>query len=138
MANLPEIAVTDSHALIWWITDQRRLLGRRAAAFFDRVDAGGAVVCIPTVVLVELDEAIQSGDVTLAEPFPGFIERLQLTPSRYQVVPLTAPIVVRAHALFAVPERGDRLIAATAAELEYPLITRDPLIVRAIAGEHLW
>lgn len=133
-----EIAVTDTHALIWWITDQRRRLGKQANAFFSRVDAGQAVVCIPTITLVELDEAILDGDLTLGETFPTFVERLETTPSRYQVISLTPAIVIRAHAFFSIPERGDRLIAATAAELGYPLITRDPAIVAAIGGEHLW
>jgi PIN domain nuclease of toxin-antitoxin system len=138
MVRIPEIAVTDTHGLIWWITDQRRLLGRKAARFFKRVDEGAAVVCIPSLVLVELDEAVVYGDVVLDEPFPDFVERLVLTPSRYQVVDLTPEVVVRAHELFAIPERGDRLIAATAAVLGYPLITRDPEIVAAISGHHLW
>lgn len=138
MVKIPEIAVTDTHGLIWWITGQPRLLGRKAAAFFERVDGGAAVVCIPSLVLVELDEAVVYGDVVLDEPFPDFVERLVLTPSRYQVVDLTPEVVVRAHELFAIPERGDRLIAATAAVLGYPLITRDPEIVAAIGGNHLW
>lgn len=138
MPNVPEIAVVDTHALIWWLTDQRRRLGRRANAFFDQVDDGRAIACIPAIVLVELDEALLDGDLILGEPFPQFIERLELTPSRYLVIPLTPSIVVRSHALHTIPERGDRLIAATAADLDYPLITRDPAIVAAIGGEHLW
>jgi hypothetical protein len=51
---------------------------------------------------------------------------------------ITPAIVTRAHHLFAIPERGDQLIAATAAELGDPLLTRDPEIVAAIAGNHLW
>jgi PIN domain nuclease of toxin-antitoxin system len=138
MVKIPEIAVTDTHGLIWWITNQSRLLCRKAARFFSRVDGGAAVVCIPSLVLVELDEAVVYGDVVLDEPFSDFVDRLVLTPSRYQVVDLTPEVVVRAHGLFAIPERGDRLIAATAAVLEYPLITRDPEIVAAIGGDHLW
>ena len=138
MSPSPEIAVTDTHALIWWVTDAGKRLGRNANAFFDRVDRGAAVVCIPTVCLVELDEAIQGGEVDLGEGFSTFVERLETTPSRYRVVPLTTEIVLRSHELFAIPERGDRLIAATAAALEYPLITRDPEIVAAIAGVHVW
>ena len=138
MLKIPEVAVTDTHALIWWVTDQRRKLGRSANAFFDRVDDGKAVVLIPTVALVELDEALHYGDISLEEPFPAFVERLVLTPSRYQVVDLTAEIVTRSHELYGIPERGDRLIAATAAVLNAPLITRDPEIVAAIGGDHLW
>jgi len=135
---VPEIAVTDTHALIWWITDQPKRLGRQARRFFEAVDAGRAVVCVPTISLVELSEAVQDGDLSLGEPFAAFVERLELTPSRYQVVPLTAAIAARAHDLFAIPERGDRLIAATAAELGYPLVTRDPAIVDVIGGDHVW
>lgn len=136
--RLPEIAVADTHALIWWLTDRWALLGRRAGAFFDRVDAGGGVVCIPTLSLVELDEALARGDVRLDQPFPDFVGRLRSTPSRYRIVPLTEEIVLRAHGLFSIPERGDRLIAATAAELDYPLITRDPAITKATGVRQLW
>jgi PIN domain nuclease of toxin-antitoxin system len=135
---VPEIAVTDTHALIWWVTDQTKRLGRRARTFFEAVDAGRAVVCVPTIALVELSEAVQDGDLALGEPFDAFVARLELTPSRYRIVPLTAAIVTRAHDLFAIPERGDRLLAATAAELAYPLVTRDPAIVGAVGGDHLW
>lgn len=138
MARLPEIAVTDTHALIWWLTDQRRLLGRRANAFFDAVDAGGAVVCIPTIVLVELAEVVTSGGIELGESLDRFVDRLALTPSRYLLVDLTLPIVRRSLDLFTIPERADRLIAATAAEMGYPLITRDPEIVRSGRVPHLW
>ena len=47
-------------------------------------------------------------------------------------------IVLRAHTLYAIPERGDRLIAATAAELDCPLITRDPEIARAAGVDLIW
>jgi len=119
----------------WCVSVGRR---RRARRFFEAVDAGRAVVCVPTISLLELSEAVRDGDLSLGEPFAAFVERLELTPSRYQVVPLTAAITARAHDLFAIPERGDRLIAATAAELDVPLVTRDPEIVAAMGGDHVW
>jgi len=45
---------------------------------------------------------------------------------------------VRAHELHAIPERGDRRIAATALELGYPLVTRDAEIAAVIGTEQLW
>lgn len=135
---IPDIAVVDTHVLLWWVGGRTRLLGRRARTFLARVDEGAAVACVPAIVLVEMGEAIQRGVFALDEPFAAFVARLDGTPSRYQVVPLTAAIVSRAHDLYAIPERGDRLIAATARELGYPLITRDPEIAAAIGGEHLW
>ena len=58
--------------------------------------------------------------------------------SRYRVVPLDTAIVARSHELFAIPERGDRLIAATAQHLGLPLITRDLAIARVIRGDVIW
>lgn len=53
-------------------------------------------------------------------------------------VELTWEIVQRAEDLLVIPERGDRLIAATALELDYPLITRDPEIAAATGLELIW
>ena len=136
--SIPEIAVVDTHALMWWIDERTRSLGRRARAFFERVDRGAAVACVPTIALVEMGEAMQRGTFALDESFDAFVARLEGTPSRYQVVPLTVSIVCRAHEIYAIPERGDRLIAATARELGLPLVTRDPRIAAAIGGEQLW
>ena len=133
-----EIAVLDTHALLWWIEDKMHRFGRQSRAFLERVDAGEAVACIPTLALVEAGEAIRRGTFALGEPLEVLVARLESTPGRYQVVPFTAAMAVRAHDLYAIPERGDRLIAATALELSYPLVTRDPEIVAAIGGEHLW
>ncbi len=138
MAPVPAIAVTDTHALVWWAAGRTRRLGRRARAFFERVDTGRAVLCVPVMVLVELSEAVQTGGVNIGEPFDDFVLRLSGTPSRYQVVPLTADVVLRSHNLFAIPERGDRLVAATAAALDYPLVTRDPAIAAAGGVDLLW
>ena len=133
-----ELAVVDTHALIWWIVGQHRLLGRRARDFVSRVDEGRAVACISTVSLVELSEALWAGRIRLPEPWEALLARLESTPSRYQVVPLTTAIVARSHDLYAIPERDDRLIAATAAELGYPLISRDPAIAAAPGIEVIW
>lgn len=78
------------------------------------------------------------GDVTLSEPFPTFVRRLTATPSRYAVIDLTPEIVLRAHELLQIPERGDRLIAATAAVLDYPLISRDREIPAGAGIDLIW
>jgi predicted nucleic acid-binding protein len=46
--------------------------------------------------------------------------------------------VVKAEELYAIREQGDRLIAATAAVLDLPLVTRDPEIAKAAGVELLW
>jgi len=136
--NIPRHAVIDTHALLWWLAGRMRSLGRVSRGFVERVDAGDAVAHVPSIVLVELSEAIRRGVFSLGEPFDVFVQRLENTPSRYRVVPLDVAVVARSHALLTIPERGDRLIAATAQHLGIPLVTRDREIARAIGGDVIW
>jgi PIN domain nuclease of toxin-antitoxin system len=93
---------------------------------------------VPSLVLVEVSEAVRRGVITLGESFDVFVQRLENTPSRYRVVPLDAAVVARSHELLSIPERGDRLIAATAQHLGLPLVTRDRELARAINKDVIW
>ncbi len=57
---------------------------------------------------------------------------------KYHEAELTAEIVYAAQRFYAIPERGDRLIAATAVVLDLPLITRDPEIQQVTGVECIW
>lgn len=134
---MTQIAVTDSHALVWYATGHSRRLGRNARRLFGRVDAGRASVYVPTLVLVEVLEAAHRGHLRFPEGAAAWVEALAGSGS-FLPVDLTPPIVLRGHELYAVPERADRLIAATASYLEVPLITRDPAIAEAAGVELVW
>lgn len=131
------LAVIDTHALIWALTGQRRRLGRHALRLVERADRGEAALYIPTISLVEVGEAERRGAIRLTSGFDRWVEELFAT-GQFHPVDLTASIVRRAQALFAIPERGDRLIAASALELDLPLITRDPKIASAAAVRLIW
>ncbi len=132
-----EIAVTDAHALIWYAQSERRKLGSVARRIFDAADARKAVVYVPALVLAEVGESIQKGNIQLAQPFSAWADKLLAT-KHFVPVDLTWDVVLRAEELYEIPERGDRLIAATAAHLGFPLITRDPEIARAAGVEVVW
>lgn len=134
---MTRIAVTDSHALIWYSQQRWRRLGRRAVSFFRGADAGRAAVVVPTMVLVEVLEEARRGTLGFSSSASEWVEGLTSSGS-FLVADLTAEIVLRAHSLYTIPERGDRLIAATAAVLDYPLITRDPEIGKAAGVEVVW
>lgn len=132
------LAVTDTHALIWYSTEQYRRLGRAALAHFRRTDAGQAVVYVPTTALVEVSELRQYGRVDLnGRTFEVWLDAL-LGSRKYIPLDLTVETVAEANQLFAVPERADRLIAAAARVREWPLITRDPEIVASARVECIW
>ena len=131
-------AVTDTHPLIWVVKGQLKRLGRDARRFFESVDSGESVLLIPTMVLVEIGEAAHRNKVNFAgQRFADWLVTIATIPN-YQILPLTLDVVLIAESLHAIPERGDRLIAATAMVHGCPLITRDPEIARVADLPLLW
>lgn len=131
------VAVTDTHALIWYAAGPQRKLGRHARALFERAERGQAMIYVPVLVLVELAEAIRRGVVRTDDGFSRWSEQLLASP-HFVVADLTAGIVREAEGLYSIPERGDRLIAATASHLGCPLLTNDPAITRIPGVATLW
>jgi PIN domain nuclease of toxin-antitoxin system len=131
------VAATDSHALNWSAMGPARKLGRRARALFERAERGRATIYVPVLVLVEISEAIKSGHVPLTSGFTRRAESL-LASGHFVAADLTTAIVLEAESLYMIPDRGDRLIAATARHLDCPLITRDPAVGRVPGLETIW
>jgi predicted nucleic acid-binding protein len=73
----------------------------------------------------------------LVRPFEEWA-RAAFASGKYYEAQLTAEIVYVAQRLYAIAERGDRLIAATAVVLDLPLITRDREIGKAAGVQCLW
>jgi PIN domain nuclease of toxin-antitoxin system len=131
------LAVVDTHALIWYAVEEWAKLGSQARRVFREVEAGNGAIFVPALVMAELSEAVSRGQVDLPEGFVRWGRRI-FSSGRFFPVDLSWQIVQRAEKLYVIPERGDRLIAATALELDYPLITRDPEIAAAAKLELIW
>ena len=131
------IAVTDAHALIWYAMGPGRKLGRRARALFARAERGEATIYVPVLVLVEIAEAIRRGAIRYDGGFARWARQV-LASGRFVAANLPPEVVLEAEALYAVPERGDRLIAATAVHLDCPLITNDGAFARVAALATIW
>lgn len=131
------LAVADTHALLWWTLGASKKLGRRAREMFARVEQGRASIYVPVMCLVEVSEAFRRGALRADVPFTRWSGQL-LESGRFVAADLTMEIVEEAESLYAIPERTDRLIAATALQLGCPLISRDPAMSRVPGLTTIW
>ena len=131
------LSVTDTHNLLWHASGRVQSLGPRARDHFERTDRREAAIFVPTFVLAEVGALVHLGRVQLPRSFEEWLDDL-LGSKVYIPADLTADAVRSAQNLFAIPERVDRLIAATAVALGVPLMTRDGEIAACAQVERLW
>src|SRR5512134_450096 len=97
-----ELAVTDTHALVWWARGEKKRLGRNARRVYEAVDAGRAVVFVPTLVLVEIGDLARRGIVRLAGGVSSWTRGL-LGSGRFFAAELSVDVVLRAETLYRIP-----------------------------------
>ncbi|RMF34090.1 MAG: PIN domain-containing protein, partial [Chloroflexi bacterium] len=117
--------VTDTHALIWYLTDDPRL-GPAASLAFDACDRRECIVYVPTICLVEILYLQEKGRIpaTLKDLFDAALQRGNTGLAIADLTAAVATAVARVPR-DQVPDMPDRIIAATALHLGVPLISRD-------------
>ena len=118
--------VADTHALVWAVSNQKRRLGVRARKVFAAADQGQALICLSVITLLELDWLEAADKLQFKEGFEGLAQRLLASPG-YQIVPLTMEMILLSRR-FRDLDPMDRLIVATAEELDCSLVTADAAI----------
>src|SRR2546425_2582144 len=115
--------VTDTHALIWHLTDDPQL-STVAREIFEKVDSGQETVFIPCIVFFELFYLVEKNRIAI--DFDSVVSMVSSS-NDYGVEPLCLPIIEtsRKISMDKVKDPWDRLIAATSLLLGLPLITRD-------------
>ena len=117
--------VADTHSLLWFITNDARL-SKQAGDAMDEAEATDSPIFVPSIVIVEMRY---------------LVDKRRIDEAHYQLAlktvrdPLTAPTVAPLDLATAdsleqikradVPDMPDRIIAATALHLGYPLVSRD-------------
>jgi PIN domain nuclease of toxin-antitoxin system len=116
---------------------RRGKLGSDALRLYEGAERGEAVIHVPTLVLMEIVEAHERGRIRLPEPVHLWTAAL-FRAAGFRAVDLSVDIVLTAAELGKIGERRDRLIAATAVQLDLPLITRDHNITESIPAGVVW
>jgi len=122
--------VTDTHSLLWHMTDDPRL-SLRAKKIFDK-----DYVVIPCIVFLELLYLVEKKKIV--GDFGGFLSMVSAS-ENYKAEPLCLPVIEESKRIprDKVPDPWDRLIAATSMHLSLPLITRDENL-RKIGLDVIW
>ena len=114
----------DTHAAVWW-TQTPEHLSTPAAQAIHRADR----ILIPAIVFWEVSLLVRKERLRLNDNLPvGAWAQQALAIPRVQEVPLTARIAIAADAADMHPDPADRFIAATAHQLDAPLVTKDRLL----------
>lgn len=130
-------AVSDTHALLWYLLANVRLSARAKRAFDDAA-ASGDTIGVPSVCLVEIIYLVDKGRVPSAA-LNTLVAQLETHTSVLEMIPLdqAAALSVQQVERARVPDMPDRIIAATALYLGLPIISRDRKI-RLSGLETIW
>ncbi len=120
-------AVLDTHALIWWVTEDRRLSARARKAA-DRAAARGDLF-VSMISLWEIAKLVEHGKLAFNQPLDAWLDAV-LASGAIQVAELTQRILLDSCRL---PQPfhedpADQIVVATTRSLSATLITRDARI----------
>jgi PIN domain nuclease of toxin-antitoxin system len=131
--------ITDTHALVWFSTGDARKLGRSAREIFEAADRkdGSGLVLVPTVVLHEISSLLIARKIQFTASFADFVRSLERH-GFFQIVDVTAEMVVRSDNFKAIADPFDRLIMGCADLFEQPLLTVDGVVTDSRLVQVVW
>ncbi len=134
MLDSPARFVVDTHALWWYLRSPERLT-TAASAVFRLAETGNATIIVPAIAVAEfyflsakLGQPIPLSDLLAALDAVGGIELSDLGRAQLE----------RLDRFPEIPEMHDRLIAAEAAALDAPVVTRDETLTASVQIETVW
>ena len=122
--------VTDTHALIWYITGK---LPGRIDELFMQAEKGECIIFIPTIVLAECKYLVEHKKIEL--DFPELLRKIEIgknfihVPFDLRILKLMPDEITDIH---------DQIIIATAKLLNAKLITKDKQIQESKLVEVIW
>lgn len=119
--------VIDTQALIKFLNGQK-VINDKINEILRMTDEGKNIIIIPSVVLFEIGYLYEKGKIPISLKD---IEDIVNNSINYVEEKLSISIIKTAFEIKDIPELHDRLIAGTAKNLNLPLITNDPVILKS-------
>ena len=119
--------VTDTHPLIWYVTNQSRKLPRKVKQTFDQAVEGEAGIWVPMVVLWEFSMLLKAGRFKIDVPLEELVAN-NFFASAIHLFDFLAEDIVQAAKLNFSRDPFDAMIVVCALRAGCPLITGDDII----------
>jgi PIN domain nuclease of toxin-antitoxin system len=121
-------AVTDTHAVIWYLFGDSRLSSTARATFTDAATTGNQIA-FSTITLIEIIYLIERGRID-STAFDRVLAALTIPDTVLAEAPVNQGIATALRSVdrHQVPDLPDRIITATALNFGVPLISRDRAI----------
>jgi PIN domain nuclease of toxin-antitoxin system len=128
----------DTHALVWWVSDPKRL-GTRARRVIEAAVAEGDALAVSSISTWEIAMLVAAGRLELTMDVATWVARVESVPG-LSFVSVDNHIALRAVQLADFPHRdpADRIIIATALSLGATLVTADTRIRAYGAVRTVW
>lgn len=122
----------DTHTWLWLATGDAKRIAHRARREADRAADRGALL-VSVVSVFEITALAASGRIQLALPAEAWL-RQTIDAGRIRIAEITMAIAVEAASIsrLVLPDPMDRLLVATARNLDVPIVTRDARILAYI------
>ncbi|MCA0455737.1 MAG: type II toxin-antitoxin system VapC family toxin [Chloroflexi bacterium] len=119
------IAVADTHAIIWFLSNDKRL-SIKAKQFMDEAEKLGDKIAVSSISFVEMVYLIEKGKIP-SSLFSQLVREIHHPDSVFVEIPVTTAVsrAMSKVSSLEVPDMPDRIVTATAVELNVPVISRD-------------
>lgn len=130
--------VVDTHALVWYLNNDRSLSATATHAIARAEAAGEAVVSVAT--FIDLWYVSQTTGAVSPSEVDQIVRLVRKRGSGFRVAGVTAAIAIESNSIgrAALPDPWDRLIVATAKVRALPLVTRDRRVTKSGLVPTVW
>jgi PIN domain nuclease of toxin-antitoxin system len=121
------LTLLDTHAWVWWVTEDRRLSASARRAI-DRSRSAGSLA-VSLISVWEVAKKVEKRHIVLDRPVEDWIDTALARPD-LQVLELTRPILIESCRLPGpfLGDPADQILVATARDREAVIVTKDDRI----------